>query len=302
MARNLAGFITKSSIAFAILSLVCFACTAQKSKAELGRSYLIINITFGGIFLLLIILFLLFKSNGNKQRTNRMITQKNAMLQQLVADKEWLLKEVHHRVKNNLHTIVCLLQSQAMYLEGDALKAIEISRHRIYAMTLIHQKIYQSGDTRTVEMANYLPGFIRYLRDSFGDPDHIRFQATIEPVQLNVSQATPIALIVNEAVTNAIKYAFPDRRPGTITILLQRLEGHMKLTVKDNGVGMDAVLLDIELNSLGIKLMKGLAREINGAISFDIDRGTRISLIFSADPLLGSHTFITSSAITGAVM
>jgi two-component sensor histidine kinase len=271
-------------------------------KAELGRSNLIRNITVGGIFLLSVILFLLFKSYRSKQRTNRMITQKNAKLQQLVADKEWLLKEVHHRVKNNLHTVICLLQSQALYLEDDALKAIEISRHRIYAMSLIHQKIYQAEDIRTVDMTNYLPEFIRYLRDSFGNPDHIHFQLTIEPIKLDVSQAIPIALIVNEAVTNAIKYAFPDRRPGTITILLQQLDGHMKLTVKDNGVGMDAVLLDIELNSLGIQLMKGLAREINGAIAFDIDRGTRISLIFSADPLFESHAVVASSVIADAVM
>jgi two-component system, sensor histidine kinase PdtaS len=274
----------------------------QKAKAELGRATLIRNITFGGVFLLSIILFLLFKSYRNKQRTNRMVTQKNAMLQQLVADKEWLLKEVHHRVKNNLHTVICLLKSQAMYLEDDALKAIEVSRHRIYAMSLIHQKIYQSEDIRTVDMDNYLPEFIRYLRDSFGDPNNIRFQLNIGPVRLNVAQAIPIALIVNEAVTNAIKYAFPDRRSGTITILLQQLEGNMKLTVSDNGVGMDEVLLDIELNSLGIQLMKGLAREINGAIAFDIDRGTRISLIFSADPLSESHIGVASSAIIDAIM
>jgi two-component sensor histidine kinase len=268
----------------------------QKAKT----SNLIKNITFGGVFLLSVILFLLFRSYRIKQRTNRMIAQKNATLQQLVTDKEWLLKEVHHRVKNNLHTIICLLQSQASYLEDDALKAIEISQHRIYAMSLIHQKIYQSEDIRTVDMTDYLHEFIRYLRDSFGDPAHIQFQLNIEPVQLDVSQAIPIALIVNEAVTNAIKYAFPDHRPGTITIFLQQLEGHIKLTVKDNGIGMDEVLLDTELNSLGIQLMKGLAREINGAISFDIDRGTRISLIFSADPLFKSRTVIASAAITDA--
>jgi len=105
---------------------------------------------------------------------------------------------------------------------------------------------------------------------------------------------------VNEAVTNAIKYAFPDRMPGTITILLQQLEDRMKLTVKDNGIGMEAALLDIELDSLGIQLMKGLAREINGAIAFDIDRGTRISLIFSADPLFESHIGTASSEVTAA--
>ena len=82
----------------------------------------------------------------------------------------------------------------------------------IYAMSLIHQKIYQSDDVSTVNMASYLPELIRYLKESFGSPDHIQFQTHIEPLKLEVSQAIPIALIVNEAVTNSIKYAFPDER------------------------------------------------------------------------------------------
>jgi two-component sensor histidine kinase len=213
----------------------------------------------------------------------------------LVTEKEWLLKEVHHRVKNNLHTVICLLESQAYYLENDALKAIEISQHRIYAMSLIHQKIYQSEDIRTIDMANYLPEFIRYLRDSFGSPAHIHFHLDIEALKIAVSQAIPIALIVNEAVTNSIKYAFPGDRPGEISIHLHQVAQQIKLSVGDNGIGIDPALKGAELNSLGIELMKGLSREIKGKITFDTDMGTLITILFEADPLNEPRTFIIPS-------
>lgn len=270
----------------------------QKTKlqqAELGRSNLIKNITIGSVFLLSLIVFLLYRSYRAKRRSNRVITQKNAALQQLVTEKEWLLKEVHHRVKNNLHTIICLLESQAYYLENDALKAIENSQHRIYAMSLIHQKIYQSEDIKAIDMADYLPEFIRYLRDSFGCPAHIHFHQDIESLKLGVSQAIPVALIVNEAVANSIKYAFPGNRPGEITIRLRQVGEQIELTVTDNGIGIDPSINNAELNTLGIELMKGLSREIKGAIAFETDKGTRITLIFAVDRLNTSRTLAVPS-------
>ena len=129
----------------------------------------------------------------------------------MLAEKEWWLKEVHHRVKNNLHTIICLLESQAMYLEKDALQAIEKSQHRIYAMSLIHQKLYQNEDLQVIDMSVYLEEFIGYLKDSF-DTQGIDFIIHVDPVQLNLQQAIPVALIINEGVTNAIKYAFENRK------------------------------------------------------------------------------------------
>ena len=98
---------------------------------------------------------------------NHLINQKNLELEFLVEEKEWLLKEVHHRVKNNLQTIICLLESQAAYLENDALKAIETSQNRIYTMSLIHQKLYQSENIQTIDMALYISELIQYLKDSF---------------------------------------------------------------------------------------------------------------------------------------
>ncbi|HMC83873.1 MAG TPA: sensor histidine kinase, partial [Chitinophagaceae bacterium] len=165
-------------------------------QAELKQNKLTRNIMIAGATLLLIIVGLLFSQYKLKQRTNVAMNKKNLALQHLVEEKEWLLKEVHHRVKNNLHTVICLLESQAAYLQDDALKAIENSQHRIYAMSLIHQKLYQSEDVKTIDMSVYLPEFIRYLDDSFGTHYHVNFQLDIEQLMLGVSQAIPIALII----------------------------------------------------------------------------------------------------------
>lgn len=123
-----------------------------------------------GVVLALIIAVLLFMQNLMRQRSNKIISDKNLLLQRLVDEKEWLVKEIHHRVKNNLHTIICLLESQAAYLENDALDAIEKSQHRIYSMSLIHQKLYQSDDLKVISMKLYLTEFIQYLIESLAHP------------------------------------------------------------------------------------------------------------------------------------
>jgi len=240
----------------------------------------------GSAVLISLIAFLIYRSYRNKQKSNRMIMQKNEALQRLVKEKEWLLKEVHHRVKNNLHTVICLLESQAHYLDNDALKAIETSQHRIYAMSMIHQKIYQSEDIKTIDMANYLPEFIGYLRESFGCLAHIQFHLAIDPVKMSVAQAIPVALIVNEAVTNSIKYAFPGKRRGEISVVLRQEGERIVLSVADNGIGINKELREAGFNSLGIELMKGLSQEIKGEITIETAKGTWIRVVFKKDRLV----------------
>ncbi len=249
--------------------------------------------------LLLLFLGLLYNRYRLKQKSNKQlesqqkeISQKNATLQHLVEEKEWLLKEVHHRVKNNLHTVICLLESQAEYLKDDALKAIENSQHRIYAMSLIHQKLYQSDDEKTIDMATYLPEFMRYLDDSFGDNRRIYFELDIEPLQLGISQAIPIALIVNEAVTNSFKYAFPGKKEGHVEISMHRMKNKITLIIADDGIGIDTSIVNDPSGSLGLKLIKGLSEDINGTISFENDAGTKITIVFNVDPLHDTNNIL----------
>jgi two-component sensor histidine kinase len=250
---------------------------AQKSELQKGK--LTRNLMIAAGALLVLLLAVVISRYQLKQRTNKQIARKSESLQHLLTEKEWLLKEVHHRVKNNLHSVISLLEAQASYLENDALQAIENSQHRIYAMSLIHQKLYQSEDIKTINMVQYIPELVQYLRDSF-DTGHIHFNITVHPIHLNASQAIPLGLIINEALTNSIKYAFPNGRRGEISVSLTDANGKYKLELADNGIGIPEGKANVKNNSLGLELMKGLVKEIGGNIIFENANGVKITIIF----------------------
>lgn len=253
---------------------------SEMEKATLQR-----NITIAGILIMILVSFLFYRNYRQKKEANEIIGQKNGLLERLVTEKEWLLKEVHHRVKNNLQTIISLLQSQAIYLQDDALEANQISKNRIYAMSLIHQQLYKTEDMKSIDMGVFLPELLDHLRESFGTERKILFHHAISPIRLGISQAIPIALIVNESVTNAIKYAFPDERPGNINISMQQSGETITLVISDDGIGMDPAIIDKETNSLGMKLLKGLTEDIGGEVLISNQNGTKITIIFTPDPL-----------------
>lgn len=275
----------------------------QMEQTKVQKANMQRNLTLIGILMLLVIAALAYngyrlkkKSNRIILKSNRVISHKNEQLQRVVNEKEWLLKEVHHRVKNNLHTVICLLESQANYLKGDALEAIENSQHRIYAMSLIHQKLYQSEDIKTIEMSDYLPEFIRYLGESFDTRSKVRFNMEINPLKLSLAQAIPLSLIINEAITNSIKYAFSENKAGLITVRLQRDYEKIELVIADNGVGMDPDLPHTSSGSLGLKLMKGLSEDIGASIKFEVEQGTKITMIFNLNPLINGDSLLTTLA------
>jgi len=250
------------------------------------------NIILGALVLSAILGFIGYRFYRYKQRTNeevlkshKLIESKNKQLEFLVEEKEWLLKEVHHRVKNNLHTIICLLESQAAYLDNDALKAIEKSQNRIYTMSLIHQKLYQSDDIQTIDMASYIPELVQNLKDSFDISDRIYYRVTIDQISLGPAIAVPVALIINEAVTNSIKYAFPGDRRGEIIISLQEEGAFLTLKLTDNGIGMKNNLETVKPVSLGLELIRGLTKEIGGDVHIESDRGFKIVIIFKKHAL-----------------
>jgi len=257
----------------------------QQSKleqADLKQATLTKNMTIAGIIAVLIIAGLLYRQNRLKQKNNNVISHKNKQLQHLLSDKEWLLKEIHHRVKNNLQTVMSLLNSQSAYIDNEsALTAIHDSQHRVHAMSLIHQKLYNSENLSSIDMSFYIRELVSYLADSFNTGQRIRFEFAIESLEMDVSQAVPLGLILNEAITNAIKYAFPDSRSGIISISLSHTaDHHYLLIISDNGVGMPSHFNNKKTGSLGMSLMEGLSEDLDGSFSIQNNNGTTIKISF----------------------
>lgn len=256
----------------------------QLKQAKLQSANWLKDVTLVGILLLFIILGLLYNQYRIKQKNNQEISTKNLTLEHLLEEKEWLLKEVHHRVKNNLHTIMSLLQSQSAYLKDDALKAVQNSQHRVYAMSLIHQKLYQNENSTNIDMMLYLPELLQYLRDSFDIKHQIQITTDIKNIHLDISKAIPVGLILNEAVTNAIKYAFPSGRRGEITISMERIaDKRIRLCIADNGIGIPDNWNKMQRDSLGLRLMKGLSDDVRGDFSIDNSYGTKITVEFQEE-------------------
>jgi two-component system, sensor histidine kinase PdtaS len=273
----------------------------QQVTIRQGKSFR--DAVIAGAVLLLLLLFVLFSRYQVKQRANiqllakqEQINLQNASLEQLVMEekrilsekdklleeKEWLMKEIHHRVKNNLQIVMSLLNSQSAYLKDDAaLAAIKESQHRIHAISLIHQKLYQSEDFSLVDVSAYIKEVIEYLADNLDAAHQIEFQFSIEPVELDVAQAVPLGLILNEAVTNAIKYAFPDSRKGKVNIHLQGTfaEG-MMLTIQDDGIGLPLDFDWRNTQSLGMTLMKGLCKQLDGQFDITGNNGVTVKIKF----------------------
>ncbi len=247
------------------------------------------KITLAGVALLITILMLSLRAYHIKQRTNRQlelkqeqVNQTNLSLQRMVQEKDWLVKEIHHRVKNNLHTIISLLDSQTAYLLNSGEKnAIRDSQRRIQAMSLLHQKLYLSSDINSVGMVFYIQELVGYLKESFMIEERIQFKLDIEPIVLDVSPAVSLALILNESITNALKYAFPGDRPGVISVVLKGDSPRCyRLSVMDNGIGLP-VKFDFQSHaSLGLNLIQGLAEDIDGNLSILSEEGTSISIVF----------------------
>lgn len=247
------------------------------------------NFIIGGALVLLLLLGIIYSRYQLKQRSNKAlqakqeeINRQNMLLKKLLEEKEWLLKEIHHRVKNNLQIVISLLNTQSAFLNNeDAIAAIRNSQHRMHAMSLIHQKLYQTDNLALIDMQWYIRELVGYLKECFDNSKGITFKLDTEPLELDVAQAVPIGLILNEAVSNAIKYAFPGNRSGNIHIGLNMQSDTLyRLRISDDGIGLSADFDIDEAASLGMSLMRGLSNQLDA--SFDVQRcnGTIVSVIF----------------------
>jgi two-component sensor histidine kinase len=227
----------------------------------------------------------------------KQIAEQKQALQYLIEDndrlhneKDWLLKEVHHRVKNNLQIVMSLLNTQSAFLKNNAaLAAIRESQNRVQAIALIHQKLYSNFEVAYIDMAIYIHELINYLGDCYNaQTKDIRFEQQIEPVKMDVSQAIPVGLMLNEAITNAVKYAFPNGG-GIINLNMNVLDDQsIVVIVSDNGIGLPAHFDIRETSSLGMEMMKALSKQLDGNLKMESDHGVTITLVFRVENNFGN--------------
>ncbi len=238
----------------------------QKNRVQ----YLIIGVAG----LLLVLLFLLLYFFRKNKKASSIIFQKNA-------ENELLLREIHHRVKNNLEMVKGLISLQSAQLQDSAAKdAMIASQNRVQSMGIIHQKLYQGDNLGSIEMKDYFLNLGEGVLDSFGKEEKVKIECAMTNLNLDVDTAVPIGLIVNELLTNALKYAFPNNENGVIKIDLSKTDnGTLSLIFTDNGVGKEK---DVASNGTGFgtQLIQLLTQQLNGNMEESHDLGTSYTFYF----------------------
>jgi two-component system, sensor histidine kinase PdtaS len=268
----------------------------QLQRAELSREKLTRNIIIIVSSLILLLFALVYNRYLIRQRSNKLlqdqqkiISQKNEVLQQtiiekddLLEEKEWLVREIHHRVKNNLQMVISLLNAQSEYLNNpSALDAIRESRERMQAIAILHQKLYQVENNTRIHMRSYVNELVENIQQGFDKSERLQFQVDVADIGLDISQAVPLGLILNEAITNAIKYAYPGNQKGDISISLQSTSAEqLQLKIADHGKGLSADIDAANSNSLGLQLIKLFAEQLEGDLYFINNNGLEIILNF----------------------
>lgn len=213
------------------------------------------------------------------------ITEKIIAEEQLkdsLKQKEVLLKEVHHRVKNNLQVISSILNLQTSYVKDEkTLTILKESQNRIKSMSFIHESLYQTNDFSQINFSEYVISLSKNLVHSYGVFDGlVDLDLKIENVSLNLDQSIPCGLLINELVSNALKYAFPKEKRGSITIELLEKKGTVYLAVKDNGVGLPNDIDYRNTDSLGLQLVITLIEQLDGEIKLDNNQGANYYIQF----------------------
>jgi len=206
-------------------------------------------------------------------------------IESLEAKNKWLLQELNHRVRNILQVVLSLLNTQTFYLKDESARnAVQESQRRMLAISLIHKKLYLGDNIGRIAMRNYVHELVENLSESFGVRNQILFNQDIDETSLEVSRAASVGLILNEALSNAIKYAFPDNRMGTIEIKLSNQDGKITLIISDNGIGLPELEGDGDFGQLGMSLIRGLTTDLEGTLNISGAKGTALILTFDIVP------------------
>lgn len=226
------------------------------------RRYLYIAIELTALLLLLAVWF-----GISKFKSNRRLNEANSKLELALKDREVLLKEIHHRVKNNLQVVSSLLSIQSRTIQDEKAQAvINEGRSRVDSMALIHRFLYEKGDLRAIDMNLYLSELCDTIFESYSMyNDRVVLEKSIQKIDLDVDTAVPLGLIINELVANALKHGFPDEKEGKVAVEFSEVNDALLICVKDNGVGSEGI--EIKSTSFGMKLLKAFAPKLGATIN-----------------------------------
>jgi two-component sensor histidine kinase len=236
------------------------------------------------LILLLISLFvgyLIYQNYQIKKKSELELSLKNEVISKALQEKELLLREIHHRVKNNLQVISSLLRLQSRYVEDNAaLNAISAGRSRVQSMALLHENLYQDDNFTGVNMQKYFDRLIGGLFSTLNvSPDKISLVKHIQSIDLDVDYVVPIGLITNELITNALKHAFVNQEFGVLSVRLYEDDHKLTLEVSDNGKGMSTDFFESKSTSFGHKLIKAFATKLHADLKVLNQAGTTVQLI-----------------------
>lgn len=269
--------------------------TEQKDETIASQSNLIEQqkkiqlLTYAVVVLLILLLLALlftYRNNINKnnqlQLLNKNLETTNVQLDKRNAENELLLKEIHHRVKNNLEVVSSLLALQSAQIDDPNIQtAMQASQNRVQSMGILHQKLYQSEHLAFIEMKNYFVNLSENILDSYNERERIEVEFPMENLELDVDTAVPVGLIVNELITNALKYAFPQGKMGKIKLSLREIGTNiLQLSISDNGVGKIVNAMP-QGSGFGTQLVSLLTTQLNGVLTQTVENGTMISIQFA---------------------
>ncbi|NNE25978.1 MAG: tetratricopeptide repeat protein, partial [Saprospiraceae bacterium] len=236
--------------------------TNELQALRLDRSKKNILFLSGIAILLALFSYLIFLSRSKIKLLNNDLTQKKVLLEEALEQKEILLKEIHHRVKNNLQVISSLLKLQSRNVDDEITqRVLNAGQNRVMSMALIHQNLYQDGNLTGIHMPSYIKQMSKELILNYQtDEQHVELVTDVEDLKLDVDTVVPIGLIINELITNTLKYAFKDTASPIIRIILKERNDGLFLEVDDNGVGFDPS--DVSNEKLGMRLVRSFAKRL----------------------------------------
>lgn len=233
-----------------------------------------------GLLGIALIAFFAWRARNVKNLANIQLQEKNEIISKTLLEKNILLKEIHHRVKNNLQVISSLLKLQGQYIEDEqAMLAIAEGRNRVNSMALLHQNLYRDDNITGVNMEEYFTSLIEGLFDAYNvHPDKVKLETHIDPLTLDIDTVIPLGLITNELVSNSLKHAFENVNEALLQVILWEEDDYLMLRVRDNGVGIDFQNAEKSAGSFGQKLIKSLSEKLEAEVSTVISNGTEITL------------------------